>query len=169
MIIEPVLGEGGYVPAPRAFMKGLRDICDEHGILLIADEVQTGFGRTGTLFACDQHPEAPPDILVMAKGLASGFPLAAIAANNSLTETQVRGRWWWWWWWCCCCYLCYGCCCCCSCCADRNAAAGNDGGHVRRQRCVVRCCCGDAEGDPRRGTIYRSRCGFLKQITAVHP
>ena len=91
MVIEPVLGEGGYVPAPQPFMRGLRRICDEHGILLIVDEVQTGFGRTGRLFASEHHPEAPPDILVMAKGLASGFPLAAVASRKALSDLQPPG------------------------------------------------------------------------------
>ncbi|MFZ0545344.1 MAG: aminotransferase class III-fold pyridoxal phosphate-dependent enzyme [Candidatus Promineifilaceae bacterium] len=87
IIIEPVLGEGGYIPAPPAFMKGLRDICDRHGILLIFDEVQTGFGRTGKFFALE-HSGVVPDILVMAKGLASGMPMSAVAAPRDL-----MGRW----------------------------------------------------------------------------
>lgn len=91
MVIEPVLGEGGYVSAPTAFLEGLRDICSEHGILLIADEVQTGFGRTGKLFATQHHPNVEPDILVMAKGLASGFPLSAVAARAELADQQVPG------------------------------------------------------------------------------
>lgn len=89
MVIEPVLGEGGYVPAQKEFLVGLRKMCDEHGILLVIDEVQTGFGRTGNLFEIEQLVE--PDILVMAKGLASGFPLSAIAANNELTDQQEPG------------------------------------------------------------------------------
>jgi len=91
MVIEPVLGEGGYVPAPTAFLQGLRDICSQHGILLIADEVQTGFGRTGKLFATEYHPNFEPDILVMAKGLASGFPLSAVAAPAILADSQAPG------------------------------------------------------------------------------
>jgi 4-aminobutyrate aminotransferase len=83
LLIEPVLGEGGYVPAPPAFIQGLRAICDRHGILLIADEVQTGFGRTGTFWAMDQMG-VEPDVVVMAKGLASGFPLSGIAARRDL-------------------------------------------------------------------------------------
>ena len=70
IIIEPVLGEGGYVPAPPKFLHELRSICDEYQILLIADEVQTGFGRTGKMF-CIDHSGAKPDILIMAKGMAS--------------------------------------------------------------------------------------------------
>lgn len=90
MVIEPVLGEGGYVPAPPAFLQALRSICDEHGILLVVDEVQTGFGRTGTLFACEQA-NVRPDVLVMAKGLASGFPLSAIASRAELADQQEPG------------------------------------------------------------------------------
>lgn len=83
MILEPVLGEGGYLPAPDRFLHGLREICDEHGILFIADEVQAGFGRTGTMFAVE-HSGVRPDIVVMAKGIASGFPFAAIGASEKL-------------------------------------------------------------------------------------
>jgi len=91
LVIEPVLGEGGYVPAPPEFLRGLRQICDAHGILLVMDEVQTGFGRTGALFASNHHAEVRPDILTMAKGLASGFPLAAIASRRELMDTQQPG------------------------------------------------------------------------------
>jgi 4-aminobutyrate aminotransferase len=87
LVIEPVLGEGGYVPAPPRFLQGLRDICDHYGILLILDEVQTGFGRTGDLFAFERAGIAP-DVVVMAKGLASGMPISAIAAPSKL-----MGRW----------------------------------------------------------------------------
>jgi 4-aminobutyrate aminotransferase len=66
ILIEPVIGEGGYVPAPTSFLKGLREVCDKHGILLIIDEVQTGFGRTGKYFAIE-HSSVRPDIMVMAK------------------------------------------------------------------------------------------------------
>jgi 4-aminobutyrate aminotransferase len=66
ILVEPVLGEGGYVPAPTAFLRGLRSICDKYGILLIIDEVQSGFGRTGKFFAIE-HSDVKPDILVMAK------------------------------------------------------------------------------------------------------
>lgn len=92
-LIEPVLGEGGYVPAPDSFLRGLRALADEHGILLIFDEIQTGFGRTGELFAY-QHSGVVPDVLVMAKGLASGLPLSAIAASRELMarwETGTHG------------------------------------------------------------------------------
>jgi 4-aminobutyrate aminotransferase len=83
IVIEPVLGEGGYVAAPPAFLRGIREICSEHGILLIADEIQTGFGRTGRMFAVD-HAGVAPDILIMAKGMASGFPISAIGGSQEL-------------------------------------------------------------------------------------
>ena len=89
-IIEPVLGEGGYVPAPRRFLQGLRQLCDEHGILLIFDEVQSGFGRTGSMFYLDQT-DVTPDILVMAKGLGSGMPISAIGANRALMAKWPAG------------------------------------------------------------------------------
>ncbi len=87
VVIEPVLGEGGYVPAPRAFLEGLAARCRDHGILFVVDEVQTGFGRTGRMFAIE-HTDVQPDILVMAKGIASGFPLSAIGAS-----AEVMDRW----------------------------------------------------------------------------
>jgi 4-aminobutyrate aminotransferase len=90
VIVEPVLGEGGYVVPPPTFLPGLREICDEHGILLIADEVQSGFGRTGRFFAVE-HFDTVPDVMVMAKGLASGFPLSGIAAPRALMEKWMAG------------------------------------------------------------------------------
>ncbi|MBW7882980.1 MAG: aminotransferase class III-fold pyridoxal phosphate-dependent enzyme [Caldilineaceae bacterium] len=83
VVIEPVLGEGGYVPAPTAFMRRLRALCHEYDILLVADEVQTGFGRTGEFFAFE-HAEIAPDILILAKGLGSGMPISAIGARAEL-------------------------------------------------------------------------------------
>lgn len=77
-----VLGEGGYVPAPPEFMSALRRICDETEILLVADEVQSGFGRTGKMFAIDGHYNVAPDILIMAKGLASGMPISAVSRQH---------------------------------------------------------------------------------------
>lgn len=85
IVIEPVMGEGGYVPAPVSFLQALRKIADEHGILLVFDEVQTGFGRTGAMFA-SEHAGVTPDILVLAKALASGLPLGAIVARRELHE-----------------------------------------------------------------------------------
>jgi 4-aminobutyrate aminotransferase len=90
MVIEPVLGEGGYIPAPASFLQGLDAICREHGILFVADEVQTGFGRTGTMFAIEQAGIVP-DVVVMAKGLASGFPISAIGASAELMAKWPKG------------------------------------------------------------------------------
>ena len=90
ILVEPVLGEGGYVVPPPGFLKGLRRICDKHDILLIADEVQSGFGRTGKWFAIE-HFGALPDIMIMAKGLASGLPLSGIAARRELMARWVPG------------------------------------------------------------------------------
>lgn len=88
--VEPVLGEGGYVPANERFFAGLRERADRHGILLVVDEVQTGFGRTGRFWGGD-HFDARPDVVVTAKGLASGFPLSAIAASSELMEKAWPG------------------------------------------------------------------------------
>jgi 4-aminobutyrate aminotransferase len=90
-IIEPVLGEGGYVPTPPEFLAGLRERADRHGILLIADEVQTGVGRTGKFWGHQHAPQVTPDILVTAKGIASGFPISAIAAPTELMEKAWPG------------------------------------------------------------------------------
>jgi 4-aminobutyrate aminotransferase len=87
MVIEPVLGEGGYLPAPGRFLTGVAETCAEHGILFVADEVQTGFGRTGRMFAIEHHG-VRADVLVMAKGLASGFPISGIGASE-----EVMARW----------------------------------------------------------------------------
>lgn len=87
VVIEPVLGEGGYLPAPAAFLRGLRERCTQHGILFVADEVQAGFARTGTMFAIEQSG-VEPDVMVMAKGIASGFPISAIGAS-----AEIMGRW----------------------------------------------------------------------------
>jgi len=84
-IVEPVLGEGGYVVPPAAFMPRLRALCDQHGILLIADEVQSGYGRTGKMFACEQT-KVVPDIMTLAKSIASGLPLSAIVASSKLMD-----------------------------------------------------------------------------------
>ena len=83
MILEPVQGEGGYIPAPPEFLRALRAICDEHGILLIADEVQAGFGRTGKMWSFE-HAGIVPDVVCMAKAIANGLPLSAIATSKAL-------------------------------------------------------------------------------------
>lgn len=87
IVVECVQGEGGYVPAPREFLQGLRRICDEHGILLIVDEVQSGMGRTGKMFASD-HYDLKPDIMCLAKGIASGLPLGVCIARAELMDWQ---------------------------------------------------------------------------------
>ena len=90
VIVEPILGEGGYVVPPAGFLPRLRELTRELGILLIADEVQTGYGRTGKMFAV-QHQNVEPDILVMAKGIASGLPLSGIIARKELLDTWEPG------------------------------------------------------------------------------
>lgn len=90
VIIEPLQGEGGYIPAPAAFLQGLRERCDKHGILLIIDEVQSGFGRTGKMF-CFEHSGVHPDILIMAKGMGSGLPVSAIGAPETLMQQWEPG------------------------------------------------------------------------------
>jgi len=83
IVVEPIQGEGGYFPAPKAFMEGLRAICDEHGILLVADEIQSGMGRTGSWWAIEGMG-VEPDILTTAKGIASGMPIGAFIARDSV-------------------------------------------------------------------------------------
>jgi 4-aminobutyrate aminotransferase len=90
IIIEPVLGEGGYSPAPELFLAGLRGLCDEYGILLIFDEVQSGMGRTGEWFAAQSYG-ITPDILAVAKGIASGFPLSALVSRRDIMEQWPTG------------------------------------------------------------------------------
>jgi 4-aminobutyrate aminotransferase len=85
MLIEPELGEGGYVPAPLEFLRGLRERCDRFGILLISDEVQTGYGRTGAMWGFE-HAGVVPDVVCAAKGIANGLPLGAIVARRELHE-----------------------------------------------------------------------------------
>lgn len=90
IIMEPMLGEGGFVVPPPTFMPRLRKLCDEHGILLIADEVQTGFGRTGKLF-CIEHWNIIPDLMVMAKSLGGGTPLSAVTGKAEIMDALVTG------------------------------------------------------------------------------
>jgi 4-aminobutyrate aminotransferase len=90
VILEPVLGEGGYIPAPVAFMQGIAQRCKQHGILFIADEVQSGFGRTGKMFAVE-HYGVEPDIICMAKGIASGFPFSALGTRRELDDQWPTG------------------------------------------------------------------------------
>jgi 4-aminobutyrate aminotransferase / (S)-3-amino-2-methylpropionate transaminase / 5-aminovalerate transaminase len=90
IIIEPVLGEGGFVPVPPAFFHELRRITSEHGIVLIGDEIQTGFGRTGALFACE-HYGIEPDVITVAKSLAGGLPLAAVVGKAEIMDATEPG------------------------------------------------------------------------------
>ena len=90
IIIEPVQGEGGFYPAPAELMRGIRELCDEHGIVMVADEVQTGFARTGHMFAMEGYDVAA-DITTMAKGLAGGLPLAAVTGRADLMDASDPG------------------------------------------------------------------------------
>ncbi len=90
VLIEPVQGEGGFNPAPPAFLQQLRAFCDEHGILLIADEVQSGYGRTGRMWAFE-HAGIVPDVVVVAKAIANGLPLSAVVSSTALQERWGRG------------------------------------------------------------------------------
>ena len=90
MLIEPVLGEGGYVPPPVGFLKGLREICNKHGILLILDEIQSGMGRTGKWFSFE-HYDVEPDIMTVAKGIASGMPLSGVFSSLDLMKKWPGG------------------------------------------------------------------------------
>ena len=90
IVIEPVLGEGGFVPAPIDFMRKLRELCDRHGIMLVADEIQTGFGRTGKFFAI-QHSGVEPDLMTVAKSLAAGFPLSAVVGKAGVMDAPDPG------------------------------------------------------------------------------
>lgn len=90
IIFEPVQGEGGFYPAPADFVRRLRAICDQHGILLVADEVQAGFARTGKLFAME-HFDVTPDLTTLAKSLAGGFPLSALVGRAELMDAPAPG------------------------------------------------------------------------------
>lgn len=93
IILESVLGEGGYIPAPVAFLQGLRQVCDKHGILLIVDEIQAGFGRASSgkeLFAIEDSG-VRPDIMLIAKGLGNGFPISAVISRKELTDRLKPG------------------------------------------------------------------------------
>jgi 4-aminobutyrate aminotransferase-like enzyme len=90
IIIEPVLGEGGYVIPPEKFLAGVQDICNRHQILLVIDEIQSGFGRTGRWFAYE-HFNVDPDIIVIAKGLASGLPISGVISTKELMDRWIVG------------------------------------------------------------------------------
>jgi len=91
MIIEPVQGEGGFIVPPKEFLVGLKRICEKHGIVFIADEVQSGFARTGKMFACE-HFDVVPDLMTMAKGIASGMPLSAVVGRAEIMDAPTPGR-----------------------------------------------------------------------------
>ena len=90
IIIEPVQGEGGFYPAPREFLQQLRQLCDQHGIVLIFDEIQTGFGRTGTMFNSEQSG-VEADLMTMAKGIAGGFPISAVVGKAEIMDAPLAG------------------------------------------------------------------------------
>lgn len=90
IIVEPVQGEGGFYPAPNEFLQALRALCDEHGIVLIADEIQTGFGRTGRFFA-SEYAGIEPDMITIAKGVAGGYPLAAVTGKAEIMDAPLPG------------------------------------------------------------------------------
>jgi len=90
IIVEPVQGEGGFYPAPNDFMQALRAMCDEFGIVLIADEIQTGFGRTGKFF-CSEYADIEPDLITVAKGVAGGFPLSAVVGKAEIMDAPLPG------------------------------------------------------------------------------
>jgi 4-aminobutyrate aminotransferase/(S)-3-amino-2-methylpropionate transaminase len=90
IIVEPVQGEGGFYAAPAEFLQALRQLCDEHGIVLIADEIQSGFGRTGKMFSCE-HANVEPDLITMAKGIAGGFPIAAVVGKSDIMDAPLPG------------------------------------------------------------------------------
>jgi 4-aminobutyrate aminotransferase/(S)-3-amino-2-methylpropionate transaminase len=91
MIIEPVQGEGGFIVPPKEFLPGLKAICEKHGIVFVADEVQTGFCRTGKMFAVE-HFDVVPDLMTMAKGIASGMPLSAVVGRAEIMDAAPAGR-----------------------------------------------------------------------------
>ena len=90
IIVEPVQGEGGFYPAPDTLMQALRALCDEHGIVMIADEIQTGFARTGRFF-CSEYAGVEPDLVTVAKGIAGGFPLAAVVGKSGIMDAPLPG------------------------------------------------------------------------------
>jgi 4-aminobutyrate aminotransferase / (S)-3-amino-2-methylpropionate transaminase / 5-aminovalerate transaminase len=90
IVIEPVQGEGGFVPAPPEFLHGVRRICDEHGIVLVVDEVQTGFGRTGKMFAIE-HYGIEPDLMTVAKSIAAGLPLSGVLGKAEIMDAPAEG------------------------------------------------------------------------------
>ena len=92
IIIEPVLGEGGYTPVPFEMLRELRNICDTHGIMLIADEIQSGFGRAGAWFAIE-HSGVVPDLITVAKSMAGGYPIAGVVGRADVMDAMIPGGW----------------------------------------------------------------------------
>jgi len=90
IIVEPVQGEGGFYPASDEFLRALRSICDEHGIVMIADEIQSGFGRTGKFF-CMEHSGVEPDLMTVAKGMAGGYPIAGVVGKADIMDAPAPG------------------------------------------------------------------------------
>lgn len=90
IIVEPVQGEGGFYAAPVEFLQALRKLCDQHGIMLIADEIQTGFGRTGKMFSFE-HADVEADLMTMAKGIAGGFPISAVVGKSEIMDAPLPG------------------------------------------------------------------------------
>ncbi len=90
IIFEPIQGEGGFYQAPNSWVRQLREICDKHGIVLICDEIQTGFARTGKLFACEYY-DVKPDLITMAKGIAGGFPLSGVVGKAEIMDAPCAG------------------------------------------------------------------------------
>jgi len=90
IIVEPVQGEGGFYAAPPEFLQALRELCDQHGIMLIADEIQSGFGRTGKMFAFE-YSGVEPDLMTMAKGIAGGFPISAVVGKSEIMDAPLPG------------------------------------------------------------------------------
>ena len=90
IVVEPVQGEGGFYPAPEGFLRQLRERCDTHGIVLVVDEIQTGFARTGRMFATE-YAGIEPDIMTLAKGIAGGFPIAAVVGKQAVMDAPEPG------------------------------------------------------------------------------
>jgi len=90
IVIEPVQGEGGFLPAPKPYLEAIRAICDEHGIVMVADEVQAGFGRTGRMFSIE-HSGVVPDLVVMAKSMGSGMPISAVTGRAKMLDAPHPG------------------------------------------------------------------------------
>jgi 4-aminobutyrate aminotransferase/(S)-3-amino-2-methylpropionate transaminase len=86
IVMEPILGEGGFVVAPTEFVQGVREICDEHGIVFVVDEVQTGFGRTGRMWGIDHH-DVEPDLMAVAKSIAAGLPLSGVVGKAEIMDS----------------------------------------------------------------------------------